>query len=161
MKMIKTILFLLLSFAFTAVYADVVELDNQNPDHCRQQILAAKDQLPVIMIYQYHCPYAKAFMPIYEETAKENPDRAFFKFDVEGAPGKPANWQAQVSCLQQTGRTGSPTVIVVYKDTDQNLGDFYTAPIRANGGGNMTKDDLLKLITFSSNEKQQLAMAKK
>lgn len=49
-KLSKLILLVIISMVFWRFgYAEVIELDNQNPDHCRQQIFNSSDHYPVIL----------------------------------------------------------------------------------------------------------------
>src|SRR5689334_17349113 len=95
----KLSLFLFAVAISSYTYADIIELDAINPDHCRQQILQSTDDLPIIAAYTSNQSdgNSKLFLKKFELLAKAHPERTFFKWDAE----KDVAHLTQTLCLQQ------------------------------------------------------------
>jgi thiol-disulfide isomerase/thioredoxin len=93
--------------------ADIIELDMQNGDKCRQQITTAKDQYPIILDYSPSCGACQRYMPIYDQVASKYPQRAFFK-----AREWEATEEVKVKCLQETGSSAVPRPRAVWQFVD-------------------------------------------
>lgn len=149
MKMFKRMTLCLLAAAISSyAYADIIELDAVNPDHCRQQILQTTDDLPVIVAYssnQYD-ENSKLFMKKFELLAKAHPERTFFKWDAK----KDVGHLTQSLCLQQLGLFTQPNMILlgVFKD-DNNGQTFMSSPFRLTWAGQMTAEEMNKFIDVS------------
>lgn len=144
----KFALFLLSVAISNYSYANIIELDAANPDHCRQQILQSTDEVPVIAAYssnQYD-ETSKLFMKKFEILAKEHPERTFFKWDAE----KDVLHLSQSLCLQQLGLSISPKIILlaVFKD-DRSGQMFMSSPMRLEWAGQMTMAEINKFIDVS------------
>ncbi|HEX4044250.1 MAG TPA: hypothetical protein VHZ76_01110 [Gammaproteobacteria bacterium] len=129
-------------------YADIIELDAVNPDHCRQQILQSTDNLPIIAAYtsnQYD-DNSKLFMEKFELLAKAHPERTFFKWDAE----KDVGHLTQSICLQQLGLLTPPTMMLlgVFKD-DNSDQMFMSSPLRLEWAGQITREEMNKFIDVS------------
>jgi hypothetical protein len=140
-------------------YAEIIELDNQDPDHCRQQVISDKDDVPVVLAYFSWCEPAKEFIQnIFEPVAKEHPERTFFKFNMDNT----SDWQAFNHCLQLSGHLGSPTSIIYKKFTNPQTGaKILIGPLRMSVGSNVTKEEFLKLIDMNGMNKKTLSFVKK
>lgn len=102
----------------STAFANVIELDNENPDHCRQQLANSIDQTPVVFFYMKDCPYADKLRPIYEKVSNEYPDRTFYAFNFQDMKGAahPYTWEAQ-TCLGRMPLV-SPTIDVMLVDNE-------------------------------------------
>lgn len=144
----KFALFLLAAAISSYTYADIIELDAFNPDHCRQQILQSTDDLPVIAAYtsnQYD-DNSKLFMKKFELLAKAHPERTFFKWDAE----KDVGHLTQSLCLQQLGIFSPPNIILLGVFKDDNSGQmFMSSPLRLEWAGQMTIAEMNKFIDVS------------
>lgn len=157
----KTKKLLVLGAFFTlcsTAHAELIELDTQSPDHCRQQVLNAPDEMPVILAYFDGCEPAKKFIEnVYEPIAKEHPERTFFKYNMDS---NSSDWQTYSQCLQLAGHIGSPTAMLYYKAVDPTTGNkILFGPLRAGGGGDTTKEEFLKLIE-PDNAKKSISFSK-
>lgn len=119
--------------------AQVIELDELNPDTCRKQLMTAEDQFPVVLEYIGSDKAAQDFMPLYVKFAAKHPEHAFFTYDAEHA-----NWQVQALCLQETGLFISPSVKILYKVPV--LQGYLSTVIRAESGRQLTERNLEWLI---------------
>ncbi len=159
MKMFKKISLLLVAAAISSyTYADIIELDAVNPDHCRQQILQSTDELPVIAAYTTN-PYddnSKVFMEKFEFLAKAHPERTFFKWDAE----KDVAHLTQSLCLQQLGLFVPPNIILVGVYKYDNNG-VMTSPLRLEWAGEMTTADLNKFIDVSDSNMKKSVFSQK
>ena len=129
-------------------YANIVELDAVNPDHCRQQILRSTDNLPVIAAYTSNSNdrNSKPFLEKFEILAKTNPEKTFFKWDAE----KDVMSLTQTLCLQQLGIFASPSIILLAVFKDDNTGEtFMSSPLRLSWAGEMTLTEMNKFINVS------------
>lgn len=149
MKILRKFALLLFTAAISSyTYADIVELDAVNPDHCRQQILQSQDELPVIAMFtnnQYDEP-SKLFMEKFELLAKTHPERKFFKWNAE----KDVLHLTQSLCLQQLGLFAPPNIVLLGVFKDDNSGQmFMSAPLRLEWAGQMTIAELNKFIDVS------------
>lgn len=159
MRMLNQITLCLLAVAISSyAYADIIELDAINPDHCRQQILQSPDNLPIIAAYssnQYD-DNSKLFMQKFDRLAKEHPERTFYKWDAE----KDTGHLTQSLCLQQLGLFVQPNIILlgVVKDDNSNQA-FMSSPLRLNWSGQMNITDMNKFIDVSDiNVKQAILL---
>ena len=161
MKMFNKFVLCLFAAAISSyAYADVIELDAINPDHCRQQILQSTDDLPVIAAYtsnQYD-NNSKLFMNKFELLAKAHPERTFFKWDAE----KDAVHLTQSLCLQQLGLSVTPNIILLGVFKDDNSGQmFMSSPLRLEWAAQMTIAEMNKFIDVSDlNIKKSLVSQK-
>lgn len=128
-------------------YADIIELDAFNPDHCRQQILKSTDDLPVIAAYTSGNSDSESFMKKFELLAKEHPERTFFKWDAK----QDVQHVTQTLCLQQLGFSIQPNIILlgVVKDAGERIERLMTSPLRLAWAGEMTKAEMNKFIDVS------------
>ncbi len=145
MRMFKKIALCLCAVAISSyTYADVIELDAFNPDHCRQQILNSADDIPVIAAYTSDNQDSELFMKKFELLAKEHPERTFFKWDSK----KDVLHTTQTLCLQQLGFSIQPNIILlgVVKDAGDAI---MTSPLRLYWAGEMTTVEMNKFIDVS------------
>jgi len=149
MKMFKKIALCLFATIISSYsYANIVELDAVNPDHCRQQILKSTDNLPVIAAYTSNPNdgNSKPFLEKFEILAKTNPEKTFFKWDAE----KDVMSLTQTLCLQQLGIFASPSIILLAVFKDDNTGEtFMSSPLRLSWAGEMTLTEMNKFINVS------------
>lgn len=150
---------------FTAVissyaFADIIELDTFNPDHCRQQILQSKDELPVIASYSTYKydDNSKMFMKEFKKFANSHPEKTFFTWDAE----KDALHLTQTLCLQQLGLIAQPNIVMlgVFKADDSGP-SFMSAPFRSSWAGNMTVMEMNKFIDVSDYSMKKAVLAQK
>jgi hypothetical protein len=149
MMIFRKFALLLFSAAISShTYANIIELDAINPDHCRQQILQSTDDLPIIAAFtsnQYD-ENSKLFMEKFELLAKTHPERTFFKWDAE----KDVVHLTQSLCLQQLGLFGQPNIILLGVFKDDNSGQiFMSSPLRLEWAGQMTITEMNKFIDVS------------
>lgn len=135
MKFIKLILVATLLFCFNA-YAEVIELDVKNAEHCLQQVKDAKDNFPVILVYAHHCPAWKMFQKTFDDFTQATPNRTFLRYDWDNA-----KFETAKTCLQLSGGLVSPIVMMVYKDQANSNEVFITMPIAAIGGTKAVWDE--------------------
>ncbi len=93
--------------------ADIIELDMQNADICRKQILSAKTDTVVIVDYDPGCGAWQYFEPGYENVAvkKEYLEKyTFFKAQQWNATD-----EVRSKCLQETGLSASPRTKIIGK----------------------------------------------
>ena len=149
MKIFKKFALCLFAVAISNyAYADVIELDAVNPDHCRQQILQSADELPIIAAYtsNQHDGNSKLFMEKYEVLAKAHPERTFFKWDIE----KDIGHLTQPLCLQQLGLFVTPSIILLSVFKDDNSNQMYmSTPLRLEWAAQMTIAEMHKFIDVS------------
>jgi hypothetical protein len=141
-------------------YADIIELDALNPDHCRQQILHSTDNLPVIAAYtsNEYDGNSKLFMKKFEHLAKTHPERTFFKWDVE----KDVIHLTQSFCLQQLGFFVPPNMLLIGVFKDDNNGQmFMSSPLRLQWAGEMTIAEMNKFIDVSDPSFKKAALSLK
>jgi hypothetical protein len=161
MRMFKKFALCLFAAAVSSYsYANIIELDAVNPDHCRQQILQSTDDLPIIGAYtsnQYD-ENSKLFMEKFELLAKAHPERTFFKWDAE----KDVTHLTQSLCLQQLGLFASPNIILLGVFKDDNSNQMYmSSPLRLEWAGQMTVAEMNKFIDVSdSNIKKSVSSLK-
>jgi len=134
----------------STAYSEVIDLNHYSADICRQQILHSPDEYPIIMTYFHDCEFAKKFMPVYEAVAKDHPERTFYRFDYQGEWGQIILSQ----CLDQLGGAFSPQLRVVYLAKDPETGMVLrTPPLKMDGSGYWTKEDVVKFIDVSDKMK--------
>lgn len=156
MRMFQKIALCLCAVAISSyTYADVIELDAFNPDHCRQQILNSTDDIPVIATYTSGNQDSELFMKKFELLAKEHPERTFFKWDSK----MDVQHITQTLCLQQLGFSIQPNIILlgVVKDAEQAI---MTSPLRLYWAGEMTTAEMSKFIGVSDSSKKSFLMQK-
>lgn len=123
--------------------AKVIELDNKNPDHCRQQILAANpDHDPIIMTYMNGCPAATAMRPVFEKLSEEMPDRTFFAINFEDEIFPFQTYRRVSECLGKTPFM-SPNFFL-YMIADGEYGRYIVGDWK--GGLASTKEELINFI---------------
>ena len=119
MSMFNKLSLCVLAVAISSVsYANIIELDALNPDHCRQQLLNSKDYVPVIATYHSDnigWP-SHEFMKKFEILAKQHPERTFFKWDAK------KDWAhaTQTLCIQVLGFSVQPYIMLVGVINDEN-----------------------------------------
>lgn len=148
MKIFKRFALCLFAAAISSyAYADIIELDALNPDHCRQQILNSTDELPVIATTgDRFSGNSKSFMENFELLAKAHPEKTFFKWDAQ----KDLLHLTQTLCLQQLGYTAFPSIILLGVFKDDNMGEtFMSSPLRQSWAGAMTMAEMNKFIDIS------------
>jgi hypothetical protein len=141
-------------------YADIIELDALNPDHCRQQILNSADNIPVIAAYLGKTTSGDSveFMKKFELLAKAHPERTFFKWDAD----KDMLHLTKTLCLQQLGISIQPNIMLLGVVNDKDTGKgFVTSPFRLSWAGEMTMPEMHKFIDISdSNIRKSLLSPK-
>lgn len=162
MKMFKKFALCLFAAIISSyAYADIIELDAFNPDHCRQQILQSADELPVIATYTSNSydDNSKEFMKKFNLLAKEHPERTFFKWDAEKDTGN----LTQSLCLQQLGLFVQPNIILLGVIKDHNIGQpVMSSPLRLEWAGQMTIAEMNRFIDVSDpNMKKSVVSQKK
>lgn len=151
-----------LSVLTTAVssyaYADVIELDALNPDHCRQQILKSVDELPVIAAYTNNPNDSSVdFMTKYEALAKKHPERTFYKWNID----KDALHLTRTLCIQQLGVPVVPSIIMLGIFKDDNTGETYmSSPLRTSWAGEMTMSEMYRFIDVSDSKMKKSFFAR-
>jgi len=70
---------------FTYTQADVIELDNQDPQICKQQLLAAKSiqewlKFPIIVDYSPTCGACRTYLPIFEAASNNKKYKDIYLF---------------------------------------------------------------------------------
>lgn len=141
-------------------YADVIELDAFNPDHCRQQILKSTDELPVIAAYtsDSNDGNSQVFMKKFEVLAKAHPERTFFKWDAK----KDVQHATQTLCLQQLGFFVQPNIILLAVVKDDASGEaIMSSPLRLGWAGEMTMAEMNKFIDVSDPSMKQSVFSQK
>jgi hypothetical protein len=139
-------------------YADVIELDAFNPDHCRQQILKSTDDLPVVAAYTSNNKDSESFMKKFELLAKEHPERTFFKWDAK----KDVQHVTQTLCVQQLGFLVQPNIILLGVVKDDNIGEaMMTSPLRLAWAGAMTTAEMSKFIDVSDPNMKKSVLTQK
>ena len=161
MRMFKKFALFLFAAAISSyTYADIIELDAVNPDHCRQQILQSIDDLPVIAAYtsnQYD-DNSKLFMKKFELLAKTHSERTFFKWDAE----KDVGHLTQSLCLQQLGLFVPPNIILLGVFKGDNSGQmFMSSPLRLEWAGQMTIAEMNKFIDVSDSDIKKSVLSQK
>lgn len=160
MKMLKKFVSCLFITAISSyAYADIIELDASNTDHCRQQILHSTDELPVIASYDMNqFPDSESFMNKFEMLAKQHPEKTFFKWNAE----KDVMHTTQSLCLQQLGLTAQPNLIMVgvFKNDDTGA-VFMTSPLRLSWAGEMTIAEMNKFIDISDKGTKRSVLSQK
>lgn len=153
MNMLKKISVVLLSGIVSSyAYADIIELDAINPDHCRQQILTSKSLMPIIALYSSDSHNGSdAFMKNFETLAAEHPDLAFYKWDEK----KDTLNLTRSLCMQQVGVPVVPSIMMVGVMHDDEYGSFMTQPYRSTFTMMLTLRDLEKFIGVSDEAVQQ------
>jgi hypothetical protein len=157
MRMFKRFALCLLAAAISSyAYADIIELDTFNPDHCRKQIISSNDQVPIIATYSSDRndgnPNSEAFMAKFEDLAKKHPERTFYKWDVK----KDVFHSTQALCLQQLGFVIQPNIMLVGVVKDEIM----TSPLRLTWSGEMTTIEMNKFIEINSYMKQSFLSQK-
>lgn len=157
----KILLPFVLSFSLCQIaHAKVVELDNLNPNHCRQQLITGLDAAPTVMIYMKGCPWANKVRPLYEDISNAIPKRnlfAFNFFDGEHVELSSSYMRTAMECLGTTPFI-SP-IFVQYNVFATPLPEKYYGYI--NGiqkmglDGDATKEDILKFIGEMPNQIKQ------
>lgn len=84
MKMFLVLFILLFS---PIASAQIIELNSQNPDACRQQLLQSNDTNPIIFMYNKDCPHAQKVLPVYIEVSNKVKSRTFFTYDFSENDG--------------------------------------------------------------------------
>lgn len=147
MRILNKVAFCALASVISSyTYANVIELDAFNPDHCRQQILQSTDEMPVIAAYMTGNSDSDAFMQKFETLAKTHPERTFYKWDSK------KDWQhaTQSLCLQQLGIFIQPSIMLVAVVKDANNGQvIMSSPLRLEWAGEMTMPEMTKFIDIS------------
>lgn len=146
MKVLKKIASCLFAVVLSShAYADIIELDAFNPDHCRQQLLQSTDDLPVVATYTTDDTDSERFMRRFERLAKEHPERTFFKWDAK----KDLLHGTQTICLQQLGFFVQPNIILlgIIKDDNSDSGKtIMTSPLRLQWSGFMSQIEMDNFI---------------
>lgn len=142
----------------TAAMANVIELDNINADHCRQQLASSTDQLPVVFIYMKGCPYADKLRPIYEEVANEYPARTFYAFNFQDMKegGESYIREAQ-TCLNRMPII-SPSIDVMFVSNDDPKFPEIFGQIKSSLADD--KQGIVNAINFDGVKKTMYAMKK-
>lgn len=161
MKMFKRFALCLLATAISSyAYADIVELDAFNPDHCRQQILKSTDDLPIIASYtsDVYDGNSEEFMKKFEVLAKAHPERTFYKWDAK----KDVQHVTQTLCLQQLGFAIQPSIIMVAVVKDKDSGQaIMSSPVRLEWSGEMTMAEMNKFIDISDSSMKKSVLLQK
>lgn len=148
MSLKKVALGLLVAAISSYAYADIIELDEYNPDHCRQQIIKSADILPVIATYTSDGSdgNSEAFMKKFEVLAKNHPERTFFKWDAK----KDTLHVTQSVCLQQLGVFVQPNIILLaVLNEEGNEKATVSSPLRLQWSGIMSNTEMDKFIDVS------------
>ncbi len=155
----KFSLIMLATVISSNTYAEIIELDAINPDHCRQQLLKSTDELPVIAAYTSNPNdgNSKLFMKKFELLAKGHPDRTFFKWDAK----KDLGHVTQSLCLQQLGFFVPPNIMLVGIVKDKNIGTIMTTPLRLQWAGQMKTEDMNSFIDVSDPEMRASFLSQK
>lgn len=157
MKVFKKIaLCMLTAFSTSYAYADVIELDASNPDHCRQQILNSTDDLPIIAAYKNNPNDSSVnFMQKFEALAKQHPERTFYKWNAD-------NDELHLTltlCIQQIGVPVVPSIMMLGVFTDDyNAEKYMSSPLRMSWAGEMTTLELNKFIDVSDSKMKNAAL---
>lgn len=140
----------------SSVFADIIELDSLNPDHCRQQILRTTDGLPVIATYNMRdYPDSESFMEKFELLAKDHPEKTFFKWDAQ----KDVQHVTQTLCLQQLGFLIQPNMILLAVAEEAGTGEkIMSSPLRLSWAGEMTLAEMNKFIDVSDSSLKKSAL---
>lgn len=159
MKMFQKLALCLLAAGISSyTYADIIELDSFNPDHCRQQILKSADNLPVIATYIDGGKDSESFMKKFDLLAKEHPERTFFKWDAK----KDVLHATQTLCLQQLGFSLHPSIILLAVVKDENTEkSIMSSPLRLYWAGEMTLAEMNVFIDISDSNVKNLFSRKK
>jgi len=158
MKMFKKFALCVFAAAISSyAYADIIELDAFNPDHCRQQILKSTDELPIIAAYTSD-NNDESFVKQFELLAKAHPERTFFKWDAKND----LLHLSQTLCLQQLGLFVQPSMILLAVFKDDNSGEmFMSSPLRLSWAGEMTMAEMNKFIDVSDPDMKKSVLLQK
>lgn len=139
--------------------AKVIELDNRNSDHCRQQLANSHDQFPIVFIYMKHCPYADQLRPLYEKASEEVTDREFFAFNFKDHDDPRLNYLRQAhDCLGKLPLV-SPRVSVYILDEDES-GPMIMGEYKSGLNGISTKEDIINFINMEREKKAVTTLVK-
>lgn len=102
---------------------NIVVLDMQDANVCHQQLLDSQDKNPLIMEYKVnHCAKCEEYRPIYEQAARDNPNRTFFTADLENVTAA-----VKSNCLQETSFSLLPRTKAVWKNDKKEISNAYIA----------------------------------
>lgn len=138
-------------------YAEIIELDAYNSDHCRQQLLKSTDELPVIAIYGDFYEDSESFLKKFEELAKQHPERDFFKWNQD----EDVFHTSQSLCLQQLGVIMPASLMMMGVMTDDNSNSSFMVNLRSDWAGQMTLEDMNKFIDVSGPELKKVMFVQK
>ena len=169
--MIKKILATLIGSALFTQTAEamIIELDNMNPDHCRQQILrtlSTKDpedmQFPVIFTYMKHCPWADKLRPIIEQVSNEMPNRVFYAFNFKDEEHPERNYIAQAQTCLGFLPFASPSVslYVIGNDGNMPVRPMILGEYRRGLNGMSTKQEVEDFIKIDSTTLKAITLPK-
>lgn len=153
-KLIKTILVALALVLSQASFAEIIELDPEVGDLCRQQLLlhSKKEEPLFVLSYVKDSPETLSFMNIYKEVANKHPELTFFTLQYTYLDDAMTRENTAV-CLRQLGSIGEAdnqraTVWMFYRIFDNETGRPYLlGPLRV-GPNKKTKESLEEFITI-------------
>lgn len=154
--MLKNICCLLIIFSISqTTLANVIELDNLNPIHCKEQLVTSGTELetsPVVMVYIKGCPWAAKLRDVYEQVSTEYPARRLFAFDFfdpsSDAMTNQVITRTAIECLGTTPYA-SPELYMYNVIADICPSEAYINGFKKIGlenHGAATKEDIIKFI---------------
>lgn len=148
----KVILYTAVTLFASTAYADLISLDNNSPDKCRQQLTAASAQFPVVLVFDSNDNATKEFVDNFKMLTVKFPDRNLFTLDIGSGFASVSSTHFFSQCLQQNVAVASfsnPEVFVFAKSLGNN--PFVFGAIRTWVGA-LSMEELIKFITVNPND---------
>lgn len=151
----KIILSFLIAFSSSQlVQAKVIELNNLNPDNCRQAILGAGSTRPIIFMYMDGCPWADKLRPLYEQVSDENPDRPFFAFKFYDENHNDYQIAQTAQACFGTFPSRSPSVFIYnVMPSGPKFSGYFIGIDKMGLDGGSTKEDILQFLDLGISNK--------
>ncbi len=140
---------IMFSFAVSQLaYAKFIELNNHNPEICKQQLLSAGDTKPIIFMNIKGLKLSEDLQSVYKQVSRDYPKKAFFTFNVDESHPDAIVAKTAEACLDAKSLDTPYVYAYIVAPTTKKLKGYFIAADNMKLSDNSTKQDIVKFLSL-------------